>query len=79
MGPRIWRDARSALDRKVEEIVTDRDAKLCDVAVELRHETHGAFLIFDGARTVWVPKSQVEYADGVCTMPEWLAKEKGLI
>jgi hypothetical protein len=59
--------------------VTDRDAKLCDVAVELRHETHGAFLIFDGARTVWVPKSQVEYADGVCTMPEWLAKEKGLL
>lgn len=35
---------------------------------------------------VWLPKSQIEYEDGmstgdacVITMPEWLAKEKGFI
>ncbi len=29
---------------------------------------------------VWLPKSQIEInGDGTVTMPEWLAKEKGLI
>lgn len=54
---------------------------LVDIAGELRHETERAFLLFDGARTVWLPKSQVEHhpQDGVFVMPEWLAKEKELI
>jgi hypothetical protein len=56
------------------------DARLTDVAAELRHETPRAYLIFDGATEVWLPKSQVERNDdGTFTMPEWLAKEKGLI
>lgn len=55
--------------------------RLVDIAGELRHETERAFLLFDGARTVWLPKSQVEHhpEDGVFVMPEWLAKEKELI
>lgn len=28
---------------------------------------------------VWIPKSQAELADGVLTLPEWLAMEKDLI
>jgi hypothetical protein len=63
--------------------VTDRDAKLCDIAAELRHETAAAYLIFDGDKKVWLPKSQVEHCnhDGadIFTMPEWLAIEKELI
>ena len=53
---------------------------LVDIAAELRGETDKAFRLYDGARTEWVPKSQVENnEDGTFAMPEWLAKEKGFI
>lgn len=56
------------------------DSRLTDIAAELRHETARAFLVWDGDQEVWLPKSQVERnADGTFTLPEWLAKEKGLI
>jgi len=61
------------------------DSKLTDIVAELRHETPRAYLIFDGGTEVWLPKSQCEmYDNGVSkfkqfTLPEWLAKEKGLI
>lgn len=55
-------------------------ARLTDIAGELRGETEKAWLVFDGAREVWLPKSQVENnGDGTFTMPEWLASEKGLV
>lgn len=54
--------------------------RLTDIAAELRGETEKALRLFDGARTEWVPKSQVENnGDGTFTMPEWLAKDKGFI
>ncbi|MGY4224433.1 hypothetical protein ACVMIH_001794 [Bradyrhizobium sp. USDA 4503] len=54
--------------------------ELIDIAAELKIETPGAFRIFDGKTTEWVPKSQVERNDdGTFTMPFWLAKEKGFI
>lgn len=57
--------------------MTDR---LTDIAVQIKHETPKAFLIFDGAKEVWLPKSQCENnRDGTITLPEWLAKDKGLI
>jgi hypothetical protein len=53
---------------------------LIDIAAELRRETEKALLLFDGTAEVWVPKSQVEdNGDGTFAMPEWLAKDKGLI
>lgn len=53
---------------------------LADISGELRGETDKALRIYDGTRTEWVPKSQVEdNKDGTFTMPEWLAKEKGFI
>lgn len=57
------------------------EPRLTDIAGELRHETERAYLIFDGAREVWVPKALVEYdvRDKVFTMPEWLAEREGLI
>lgn len=54
--------------------------ELVEIAAELRHETDKAYLLFDGTRTAWVPKSQVEdNGDGTFTMPEWLAQDKEFI
>lgn len=54
---------------------------LVDVAGELRVTTERAYLIFDGTKEVWLPRSQVEYDEdaGTFAMPGWLAKEKELI
>ena len=54
---------------------------LVDIACELRHETDKAFLIDAGdGKKIWVPKSMCEFADdGILTLPEWLAKDKGLL
>jgi hypothetical protein len=60
--------------------MADHDVKLTDIAVEVRHESPKAWLVFDGAREVWLPKSQCERnPDNTFTMPYWLAREKGLI
>ena len=54
---------------------------LIDIAGELRRETERAYLVFDGTKEVWLPKSLVEHdaGDGTFAMPEWLAKDKGLV
>ena len=55
---------------------------------EVKHETDDAYLLFDGNKNVWIPKSQmkdeasslkdgVEYLD--FGIPEWLALTKGMI
>lgn len=62
--------------------------ELIDITAEIKGETDAAYRIYDGARTEWVPKSQVEVAAEMTkgtsnlvtvTMPEWLAREKGFI
>jgi hypothetical protein len=54
--------------------------KLFDLAAEIKGETKFAYRLFDGTKTEWVPKSQVENNnDGTFTMPEWLAIEKGFV
>lgn len=58
----------------------DTGLRLTDISAEIKCETDRAWRLFDGAKTEWVPKSQVENnRDGTFTMPEWLAKEKGFI
>ena len=55
-------------------------SNIIDIAGEIRAETKKAWKIFDGTKTVWPPKSQVENnEDGTFGMPSWLAHEKGLI
>lgn len=64
-------------------------AKLTDVTMTLHVETQAAILVSDDGdkeKAVWLPKSQVEYTEPKgkgniteVTLPEWLAKEKGLI
>jgi gentisate 1,2-dioxygenase len=53
---------------------------MVEIIAELIHETEQAYLIDDGDREVWIPKSQVEYQEADLFMiPEWLAIEKELI
>jgi hypothetical protein len=62
------------------------DARLIEITCEVLRDTAKAFQISDGATQAWVPKSQVEWHPGApgkkagtMVMPEWLAKDKGLI
>lgn len=56
-----------------------------EIACEVRGETEKALRIHDGVSEVWIPKSQITdecEEDGKVVsifIPEWLAKEKGLI
>lgn len=49
-------------------------SSLIDLAVEIRHETANAFLVHDGHRGVWLPKSQIEVTEtigpSIVTLPE---------
>lgn len=59
-------------------------SNLIDLVVELKHETEKAYLVFDGAKTVWLPKSACELVPGhgttyTLTLEETLALEKELL
>lgn len=61
------------------EAKSDRHCINC----ELIRETHSAWLINDGEKEHWLPKSQCELdsrADGTwdAFVPQWLAKTKGM-
>lgn len=55
--------------------------KLIDIDGEVVGETDLAYRFNDGAKMVWLPKSQVEWNIDyqTMTMPEWLAMDKELI
>ena len=74
----IAADAARTGNLSTEMPMTGR-SELVDIACEVRRETAAAYCVFDGAREVWVPKSQVEWdeEDHTMAMPEWLAKDKG--
>ena len=55
-------------------------APLTDVAGRLVDESERSFQVDCGDQIVWLPKSQTDHdGRGVFTLPEWLAKKKGLI
>jgi hypothetical protein len=57
-------------------------SNLIDIACIIVHETEKAYLIDHGGKEkVWIPKSQCEYDqhDKTMAMPEYIAKEKGII
>ena len=57
-----------------------RRNELVDIAGEIKVETEKAIQFYDGDQTVWLPRSQIEINDdGTVTMPEWLARDKGLV
>lgn len=63
------------------------EPRLIEIACEVLRETDKAFHVSDGVREAWLPKSQVEHhpsenprsRSSIVVMPEWLAKDKGLI
>lgn len=56
-----------------------QNSDLVDRTLELRRESERAWLVSDGDKEIWLPKSQVERAGDVFTMPEWLAVQRGLV
>lgn len=55
--------------------------ELVDIEGEVKGESEKAYRFYDGSKTEWVPKSQVEWdaQEKIMTMPEWLAIEKGFV
>jgi len=61
----------------------------CHIACEIRAISERAVLVHDGARAAWLPKSQIEDPVDLTRehlgqaveilLPEWLAKDKGLL
>jgi len=64
-----------------------REVEKIEVAVTFKRITDRAVLVNDGDKDVWLPLSQVEYdfcdtepGEAIeITVPEWIAKDKGLI
>ena len=64
-----------------------REAETIEVSVTFKRFTAHSVMVNDGDRDVWLPLSQVDYDfcdtdEGEVIellMPEWLAKEKGMI
>lgn len=56
---------------------------LIEIAGEIRARSAKAIKLYDGAREAWLPLSQIEIEENgktvTVTMPEWLARDKGLI
>ncbi len=60
-----------------------------EIACEVRRETDKAWLVYDGAREVWIARSQITdhmqeaglFGPKVTSIfiPVWLATEKGLV
>lgn len=52
---------------------------------EIRKETDGAWLVYDGVNQIWLPKSQiiemnhVKGSDYEFIIPEWLAVKKEIV
>lgn len=61
--------------------------RMVEIYVEIRGRAARAVLVSDGVSEVWLPTSLIDidparankYSQTSITMPEWLAKEKGLI
>lgn len=55
-----------------------------EFTAKIDRETDLSYRVHDGERFHWLPKSQIKIEKGLddmaeITVPEWLAKEKGLI
>ena len=75
---------RNTIKNDTEDQDTQKNLTV-EIAVEVKHDTAKAMLVTDGSVEAWIPKSQVTYEplnnnkETTITMPEWLAKNKGLI
>jgi len=71
----------------VERIEAMKSKRPVLIHAEVKRETDAAFLLFDGSKEEWFPKSQIREdfesqrttPERVFEIPFWLAKEKGFI
>ena len=57
-----------------------KSTEVVDIKAEIKGETEKALKLYDGSKTEWVPKSQIDiHGDGTFTMPMWLARDKGFV
>ena len=88
----FMRDRDSARGRFCDEPIRGNDSMrsdLVDLTLELRAEKPLSIAVSDPAKPsatpwVWLPKSQIEFVRKSAsvvevTMPEWIAKQKGLV
>lgn len=60
--------------------MTSGKSDIIDLSLEQFHETEKSYGVYNlDMEKVWLPKSQVDRDLDIFTMPEWLAKDKGLI
>lgn len=52
---------------------------IISIPASILHETEKAYLIDDGKKGIWVPKSACEFDEGELQISEALAIEKGLV
>jgi hypothetical protein len=60
---------------------------LVEFCGEIRRDTEKAVLVYDGQNEIWLPRSMIKSmrqignnrADHVFEIPEWLAREKGIV
>lgn len=50
-----------------------------ELKLDLIRETREAYLLSDGDKSVWLPRSQVHYDGDAFYVPEWLAKKEGFV
>jgi len=56
------------------------ESEIVEIEADLVHETPRAYLVSDGDRECWLPKSLTQYdGHGTFAIPEWLAMREGLI
>lgn len=54
---------------------------IIEIVGELRANFERSYLFYDGKQEVWLPKSQCQWDKDTneMSLPEWLAKDRGLI
>jgi hypothetical protein len=74
-GPPAWFDRRA-----YERGGRNKETEMVEIAGDIRASSEKAIQFYDGRKTFWLPRSQIEIDDdGTIWCAEWLAKDKGLI
>ena len=56
-----------------------REEDVVELELDYVTESHKAYLVSDGDKEVWLPKSYCKRDGKVFTIPEWMAVEKELV
>jgi hypothetical protein len=80
-GPPEWFDRLHGGGRGRGVRRDDEPAKMVEIAGEVKgvSKTGNAVHFYDGTKTVWLPRSQIEETETGLLVAEWLAKKNGLI